>query len=781
MNADVEKLFFEALEVSAAERDNWLNRAAAGQAEIAAEVRSLLDAHDASESAATSRRVGPYRLERLLGRGAMGEVWLAARADGEYEHRVALKLVRSGLGVDALLPRFRRERQLLARLTHPYIARLLDGGVSPDGRPYLVMDYVEGEPILDFCERNGLSIRARLELFRKLCSAVECAHQNLVVHRDIKPGNILVTADGQPKLLDFGIAKLVEDEDAASATAFPMLTPRYASPEQLCGEEITTSSDIYSLGVLLFELLTGSLPYRLQANSPTEIISAVTTLEPRVPSQVGRVPAGDLDAIVAKTLEKDPSRRYSSVERLAADIGNYLDGLPVNAQAPTRLYRMRKYVRRHWIGVLAAGTVTLSLAAATVISMRSAHIADRQRLRAQRVTRFLEEVLNSADPGQRETGPGMGANVKVVDALAAARERIPTAFADDLAIQVELHAVIGYTFMDLRLLPMAEEEIQAALRGIRALDDNPAMQVKLLVAAGELDFYQGRHALAEKRIRDSLEMIQRSKDAMADPDFYPLALSDLSIFVQARGATAEAREYLNRAVKWMQAQPSPSAYRLGMLKSNLAFLDLSSGNLAMAETEARQGVEKLSTSSRAQIQLVYPLLNYGLIERYLGNPSAAVQAFEQGAAVAVATAGPDHVLALIGRIELAYQRAQTGRIHEAEVELEHCLELTRKPEGKAQLHRALWALGSVRTLAGRPHEGEPLLQQALEMAQKAQPKLDYVEAQVEIGLGECLERQGRVAGARGFYQAGEAAYLRAFGPDVWATRDAAAHLARLRR
>jgi serine/threonine-protein kinase len=772
---EVEKLFFEALEFPEAEREHWLGRRADGNPALAEEVRSLLKAHRDTETAAAPRRVGPYGLERLLGRGAMSEVWLAARADGEYDQRVVLKLVRSGLAVDTLLPRFRRERQLLARLKHPYIARLLDGGVSPDGRPYLVMDYVEGERILDFCERRAMSIEARLELFRKLCSAVAYAHQNLIVHRDIKPGNILVTTDGEPKLLDFGIAKLVvEDEEAASATAFPMLTPRYASPEQLRGEEVTTATDIYSLGVLLVELLTGSLPYQLHGNTPAEIVGAIATQEPRLPSQSGKAPPGDLDAIASKALEKDPARRYSSAERLAADIGNYLEGLPVNARTPTRMYHLRKYVRRHWIGVSAAGLVALTLAGATVISMRSARIADRQRQRAQRVTKFLEDVLTSPDPAL-----GMGANVKVADLLGAATERIATTFPDDPALRSELHGILGYTFMSLRVLPKAEQEIQAALRGIGTLDDHT--RTKLLFVAGELDYYQGRTALAEQRMRKCLEIVQRPEEASAQPELYAVALSDMAIFLQARGATAEGREYLNRAVKWIQAQPVPDLYRLGTLRGNLAFLDLSSGNLVRAQEEARQAVETYSKLPRSPIGMTTPLINLGLIARFLGDQAAAQRAFGRAVAVASSAAGPDHLLTVIARIEEAYHWALAGRVQEAEAELNRCLELTRKPEGKAQIHRALWASGSVQTLAGRPHEGEPLLRQALELALKARPKIDYVEAQVEISLGECLERQGRIAEAREFYQAGEAAYRRNFGPDVWATRQAAAHLVRLRQ
>jgi len=788
---EIEELFFAALEVPTAERERWLAEAAQGRPGLASEVRSLLQAHEDAASATPPRRIGPYRLERLISRGGMGEVWLAARADGEYEHQVALKLVRCGLGVDMLLPRFRRERQMLASLNHPHIARLLDGGVSPDGRPYLVMEYVEGEPILDFCEHGGSSTRERLELFQKLCSAVEYAHQNLIVHRDIKPGNVLVTASGEPKLLDFGIAKPA-DSDEAGATAFPLLTPRYASPEQIRGEVVTTASDVYSLGVLLFELLTGSLPYELHGGTPAEIVTAIATQEARPASQVrsggaravppGDLDAGDLDAILAKALEKDPLRRYRSVEALSADIANHLAGLPVSAHAATALYRFRKYVRRHWIGVAAAGLVVASLAGATVISVRAARVSERQRQRAERTTRFLEQVLNSADPGMRETGQGMGADAKVVDALAAASERIATAFPDDPGLRAELHQVLGYTYMDLGLYPRAEREVQAALQGLGALEDNPQEKAMVIGTAGELDYHMGRPASGEKRMREALAVIEGPLKGRADPNLYAVVLSDLAIFLQGRGVWAEARVYLDRAIRLIEAQPAPLTMRLGVLKNNLAFLDLESGDLARAESEAREAVQKLSSAPNKPFQLTYPLLNLGMIERLLGNAPAALAAYEQALAVASHAGGADHPEALAPRIELAYQRAVAAQapqqVNAAETELTRCLDLARREPGAANLPRALHALGYVNTLAGRPRIGEPRLRESLRIW-KVLPPTDYRVEWVTLELGECLERQGRNAEAQECYRAAADAYRKSLGPNAWATRDAAAHLARI--
>ncbi|HYW42299.1 MAG TPA: serine/threonine-protein kinase, partial [Bryobacteraceae bacterium] len=749
---DIEKLFFAALDIPAAERDDWLDRAADGQPDLAGEVRSLLQAHADSEAAQAPRHVGPYRLERLISRGGMGEVWQAARADGEFEQRVALKLVRSGMGVDLLLPRFRRERQLLARLDHPHIARLLDGGVSSDGRPYLAMEYVEGEPILDFCERRTLGIAPRLELFRKLCSAVEYAHQHLIVHRDIKPGNVLVTpgpeGHGVPKLLDFGIAKLVESDTAAAATAFPLLTPRYASPEQLRGEDVTTASDVYSLGVLLFELLTGSLPYQLHGTTPAEVVTAIATREPRVASQVKRgnarpVPAGDLDAILAKALEKDPARRYGSADRLATDIGNYLEGLPVAARAPARLYRFRKYVRRHRIGVLAAAAVALSLIAATAVSVRAADIANRQRRRAERVTAFLGEVLNSPDSGVFQLGLGMGRDVRMIDLLNAASRRIGPAFADDPGLEARLHRVLAATYLNLDLLPAGDREIQAALARIGALSDNPLEKALLLEIAGELDQWQRRLEPAEQHMRQALDIFDHSPQARADVVRHAEVLDNFAVLLIWRGKQPEAEQCVLRAARLVENVPAARPL-MGLIQSNLAYFDLVHGDLKKGEADAAAAVEKLSSVPHPPVQLVYAEMNLGAAKRYLGQPDAAMAAFERALQAALPAGGPDYPVALSARIELAYQRAVAGRAREAEADLSRCLELARKPEGQVELDRALHALGYVKTLAGRPREGEPLLRQSLDLRLKSHPLADYRVAQIRLELGECLERQHRI-------------------------------------
>jgi eukaryotic-like serine/threonine-protein kinase len=358
-------------------------------------------------------QIGAYRLIDEVGHGGMGIVYRATRADDAYLKTVALKVVRGGAASDFIRQRFQRERQILGRLQHPNIAAIFDGGTTGQGQPYLVMEYVEGQPIDRYCAMRQIPTRERLEMFRQVCGAVHYAHQNLVVHRDLKPANILVTANGEPKLLDFGIAKLLaaglDPEVAPTATLLPMMTPEYASPEQVKGETVTTASDVYSLGVLLYELLTGQRPYAVRTDSLEEIVRAVCGTEPQSPSTALRAaPAsttrtpvtvselrGDVDTIILKALRKEPARRYASVQEMSEDVRRHLAGLPVMARADSPAYRIGKFVARHRVGVVAAGLLALSLIGGIVMTVREARIAEAQRARAERRFSDVRKLANT--------------------------------------------------------------------------------------------------------------------------------------------------------------------------------------------------------------------------------------------------------------------------------------------------------------------------------------------------------------------------------------------------
>jgi serine/threonine protein kinase len=447
---EIKEKLHAALELEPQLRPAYLDQVAGTNSELRSEIESLIASHEAAESeflnapaasflsasAASDKarvlpgkRLGSYQIVELIGSGGMGEVYRAARVDDQYQKQVAIKLVRAGHDSGFVVSRFRNERQILAALDHPNIARLLDAGCTEEGAPYFVMELIVGEPIDQYCNRNQLSLNNRLQLFLRVCSAMQYAHQRLIVHRDLKPVNIFVTAEGEPKLLDFGIAKILDADSVTGGadptlTVFRALTPGYASPEQVRGEAITTASDVYSLGVVLYELLTGQHPYREAGATPQQVANAVCEVEPRKPSTVANRAAttdniagkpvgkektssganveklskhlrGDLDNIILMALRKEPQRRYVSVEQFAEDIRRHLDNRPVIARKDTFGYRTSKFVRRNRAGVAAAAIVLVTLLTGLFITIREARIAQAQRARAERRFNDVRKLANS--------------------------------------------------------------------------------------------------------------------------------------------------------------------------------------------------------------------------------------------------------------------------------------------------------------------------------------------------------------------------------------------------
>lgn len=422
----VKSILAKAIEVDPDQRSAFVESSCDGDEAMRLEIEELLrfheDDHDPLENLSFSPKLaesksligtsmGHYRIIDELGAGGMGTVFLAERSDGEFEQRVAIKIINSSANSSALLRRFRNERQILATLDHPNIAHLIDGGTTADGQPYLVMEYIEGISIIEYANEKNLSIDQRLDLFRNVCSAVSFAHQKLVIHRDLKPSNVFVTNDGTVKLLDFGIAKLLNSESTnETRTQAFAFTPEYASPEQVRGEPLSTSTDIYSLGVILFELLTGSRPFRLDDKNIAEMIRTLTDSTPPTPSAVtdplrsgvsstiGQQSTqlkGDLDNIVLMALRKEPERRYLSVDQFSEDIRRHFRGLPVSATKDTWNYRAGKFVQRHRVGVVAAGIVLVTLIAGLVATIYQARIARSERAKAERRFNDVRQLANS--------------------------------------------------------------------------------------------------------------------------------------------------------------------------------------------------------------------------------------------------------------------------------------------------------------------------------------------------------------------------------------------------
>jgi tetratricopeptide (TPR) repeat protein len=416
--SEIESIFHEAVEAPEEARAALIETRCHGDSELAAEVLSLLRACQAQEHLSASqrlqpdggqddqrshKRIGPYELDRLLGRGGMGAVYLAHRADGQFEQQVAIKLIDLPLATDLFRERFRQERQILAELQHPYIARLLDGGVTPQGDLYLVMEYVDGVPIHRFCEEQRLSTTQRIALFIRVCEAVQFAHRNFVVHRDLKPDNILVAADGTPRLLDFGTAKLLSPsplgpDSKLTREGYQSFTPQYASPEQVLGNPITTASDTYSLGVLLYLLLAGTVPYELKELTTAEMLRVICEEPPRkLPREAGsnRRLNADLEAILLKALRKEPQERYLSAEQLSTDLRAYLEGLPVAARRGTLRYRVGKFIRRRRFSVAVGALLAASLIAGVVGVLWQARVANAERRKAEARSEDLRQLSNS--------------------------------------------------------------------------------------------------------------------------------------------------------------------------------------------------------------------------------------------------------------------------------------------------------------------------------------------------------------------------------------------------
>ena len=457
MNRDSESLFHELADLSPAERERYFQLREVPPA-VRAEVESLLPFDDGSEQFLTESvalcaqallpraaewkedsRCGAYRLLHLLGRGGMGSVYLAERADGEVEHRVAIKLLRFGGREGAFRDRFLRERQILATLNHPGIARLLDAGHTNDGQPYLVMDYIDGIPIDVYAA--SLDLRGKLVLFLKVCDAVSYAHRNLILHRDIKPSNILVDAAGEPKLLDFGIAKMMDEPAGQTLTHERLLTPEYASPEQVRGAPQATASDIYSLGAVLYKLLTGRSPHAFAAENRQAVEWAICSAEPPAPGSINRAVPGDLDCIVAQALRKEPAERYSSADAFADDVRAFLESRPVRARSGNAWYHTRKFVRRYWMPVAAAALVIATLSAALFA-------VDRERAIAQSRFSDVRELANKLfdiDAQARELPGSSKTRQLIVDTALEYLRRVTAGVA--IAKDPELALEVGNAYM----------------------------------------------------------------------------------------------------------------------------------------------------------------------------------------------------------------------------------------------------------------------------------------------------------------------------------------------
>ncbi|MEQ1692480.1 MAG: serine/threonine-protein kinase, partial [Gemmatimonas sp.] len=561
----VTSLFDTLMDATFEERELALKRAASDDEWVVGEVRSLLAANDAADgrfdqsalsrlspgevealappdALLTAQRVGAYNVVRKIGEGGMGAVYEAVRADDAYQQRVAIKTIARGAESSVISSRFRRERQILAELQHPNIAVLLDGGVTEAGTPYFVMEYVDGLPIDQWCRAHRSTIAQRLDLMQQVCGAVQHAHQRLVVHRDLKPQNVLVSNDGVVKLLDFGIAKLVEssgdDPRHAASVTLDGLTPMtaaYASPEQLRGEPVSTAGDVYSLGVMLYELLAGVPPFVTTGRNAVQLADAVMTQIPVTPSvactdaasrecgessraRLARRLSGELDAIVMMALRKEAERRYSSVEALATDVQRYLRGLPVSARSDTLGYRVRRFVGRNRWPVALSTTLALVAIASGVTIVRQSATARRESARTARVSEFLQAVLGAGDAtSMGGMLPRLGPRASVGALMDSALRRVPTEFADDPAVRARLYLTIGSSLISQSRMRDASVVLDSAIALTRATyGERTDMFVLASLEAGTAAMHRNQTARARELVSQARAVLIATDQSEGD-------------------------------------------------------------------------------------------------------------------------------------------------------------------------------------------------------------------------------------------------------------------------
>jgi serine/threonine-protein kinase len=776
----VRELFDLAVDQPTDGREEFVRQAAGNDIGLGNEVLSLLGALDhagdtlerspsgALGSALGSRgeatmvgsRVGPYEIVRLIGYGGMGAVYEGVRADGDFAMRVAIKFLRPGLESDLAIRRFRYERQILASLSHRNIAGLFDGGVTPDGLPYFVMEFVDGDPITAYCAARGLNSAQRVALIRQVCSAVQHAHQQLVVHRDLKPGNILVTADGTVKLLDFGIAKLLREKEGPDQLPMTQggiraFTPEYASPEQVRGLPMAAASDVYSLGIVLYELLAGRRPFSFEGKLFAEIEQIIcTTPPPRASWTAGNLGdataaarrrdlAGDLDIIVQTALAKEPERRYGTADQLSADLRAWLDRRPISARKASIGYAVRKFLARHRIEVAASAVAIAALVGGVASTARQARVAERERLKTEQVNNFISTMLSAVDPGYE------GRDVTVADVLNKAAGNVGKEELEP-EVEAQIRHTIGQTYYGLGLYDSARThavrafELRRQAYGER--DPRTGLSLSYVVALAEA---RGAYAEAESLARVNVELFADADEP--SPTEHANALDNLARTIELQGRLDEALQYKRSSIT-LRRQMTDSASRRDMTYTlnNLAVSHRYRGEYAAAESLVREALVIERELGGMRTPMYGDLLNSlaGVTEDREDYPGAD-SLYAQSIGVLRAVLGPDHPNTLRALANHARVRLQLGRPAEAATMAQAVVDRigTALPEGDQTGPAVLQLLGTALDSLRRYEEGEAALKRSLELRRRFLPATHWAIASSETVLGAHYIEVGRYAEA----------------------------------
>jgi serine/threonine-protein kinase len=831
-----------ALELDPEHREQYVATACGGDQELEQQVLRLLAADARAQSfleeplarvmpdavgepgtlAEASGLFGPYRVVRLLGRGGMGEVYLAERDDDQYQRQVALKLLPSHAQSPELQARFLRERQVLAHLEHPNIARLYDGGTTPEGRPYLVLELVDGVPIDRYCDQHRLSVEQRLQLFLRVCSAVEYAHRNFLVHRDIKPANILVTADGTPKLLDFGIVKLLTDSglDPMQPTGGPFrpMTPLYASPEQIQNQATTTASDTYSLGVLLYLLLTGRTPYELKDRAPGTLERAILDQQTVLPSsrlageeQAAAAEAaaanddaanatddeataeatasssrprglasicaarstnparlrhqlrGDLDAILLHALRKDPERRYGSARELADDVRRHLDAQPVQVRRPTLGYRFGRFVQRNRWPVSAAALVAVLLLSFALVSLAQSRriaaqktIADRQRVKAEQVSGFLLELFGEADPYS-----GSGSDTTVREVLEQGASKLA-----DFEGQPEMKAAAMYTigrvYRGLGLYDEATEMTVGALELRQQLADGLDGDVaESQIELATLMMLKGEIEGAEPLLR---EAVKTSRLLYGEQDWrYAEAINELGAYLHDLTRLDEAEPLLRQSLAIARATFGERSREVAGVTGNLAMVVHGRGD----RVQARELYERVIELDRENLPPDHPdlgtsLNNLAALLHDMGEWEEAERLYKESIAIRRKALGPTHLRVAFPHANLAHLYYTMGRLDDSEREYRELLRVFEPTLGADHPLVAGFYTSLSRILLDRglPEESLPVAEHALKILKAKWPEDNWHVLSAEVVIAGCWTLMGRAEEAeepllRGYQLTGE--------------------------